>query len=171
MNPDKLCYYSKSKNVSVGKGLHEFVSDPSLYEELNKIDNWRRILSNFYTEPFLFEGKQYNSVEHVFQSYKISIVDKDKAEYFTLDSNHLIGISDGSVAQKNRKLVILSPEQLKYWDSIKHDLMTRASLQRILQSEKYKKVLLLTGKAELWHVMVRKGIVRNKYLEELRDNF
>ncbi len=29
----------------------------------------------------------------------------------------------------------------------------------------------MTGKAELWHVVVRKGIVRNKYLEELRDSF
>jgi hypothetical protein len=29
----------------------------------------------------------------------------------------------------------------------------------------------LTRDAELWHVMVRKGIVRNKYLEELRNRF
>ena len=104
---DKLCYYSKSKNVNAGRGANEFVNDPAIYSELNKIDNWRKKLSNFYTEPFTYEGKRYNSVEHVFQSYKIALVSKEKAEYFTLDSNHPIGQGDGSVAQKNRKLVVL----------------------------------------------------------------
>ena len=168
---DKLCYYSKSKNVNAGRGANEFVNDPAIYSELNKIDNWRKKLSNFYTEPFIYEGKRYNSVEHAFQSYKIALVSKEKAEYFTLDSNHPIGQGDGSVAQKNRKLVVLDNEQLKTWDGIKHDLMKNISLQRILQSDIYKNILLMTGKAELWHVVVRKGIVRNKYLEELRDSF
>jgi predicted NAD-dependent protein-ADP-ribosyltransferase YbiA (DUF1768 family) len=168
---DKLCYYSKSKNVNAGRGVNEFVNDPAIYSELNKIDNWRKKLSNFYTEPFTYEGKRYNSVEHVFQSYKIALVSKEKAEYFTLDSNHPIGQGDGSVAQKNRKLAVLDNEQLKTWDVIKHDLMKNISLQRILQSDIYKNILLMTGKAELWHVVVRKGIVRNKYLEELRDSF
>ena len=88
---DKLCYYSKSAYADVGKGKHEFVNNYTMYNELNKIPNWRRILSNFYTEPFIFEGKTYNSVEHAFQSYKISLVDKTKADYFTLESNHPIG--------------------------------------------------------------------------------
>jgi predicted NAD-dependent protein-ADP-ribosyltransferase YbiA (DUF1768 family) len=88
---DKLCYYSKSKNVNAGRGANEFVNDPAIYSELNKIDNWRKKLSNFYTEPFIYEGKRYNSVEHAFQSYKIALVSKEKAEYFTLDSNLPIG--------------------------------------------------------------------------------
>ena len=165
---DKLCYYSKSKNAPVSKGVNEFIKDYSLYSELNKIVNWRKILSNFYTEPFTYEGKIYNSVEHVFQSYKIALVNKEKAEYFTVNSNHHIGLGDGSVAQKNRKLVILNKEQLEYWENIKHNLMKDITLQRILQSKIYRNILLLTHNAELWHVVVRKGIVRNKYLEELR---
>jgi predicted NAD-dependent protein-ADP-ribosyltransferase YbiA (DUF1768 family) len=168
---DKLCYYSKSKDAPVGKGTHEFVSDPSLYSDLNNIEHWRRILSNFYTEPFYFENKLYNSVEHVFQSYKIGLVNPEKADYFILTSNHPIGLGDGSVAQKNRKLVILSKEQLHHWDTIKNDLMRNITIQRILQSEIYRNVLLLTRNAELWHVINRKGIVRNQYLEELRNLF
>ena len=169
LQQDKLCYYSKSRNVDAGKGKNEFVNDYSNYEELNKIDNWRRILSNFYVEPFIYEDKTFNSVEHAFQSYKIALVDEIKAGFFTLESGHPIGQGDGSIAQKNRKLVILNKEQLEYWDSIKHDIMTNITKQRILQSETYKNVLQLTLNAELWHVIVRKGIVRNKYLEELRD--
>jgi len=171
MSVDKFCYYSKSRNAPVGKGQNEFVRNSSLYTELDKIENWRRILSNFYTEPFLYKGKNYKSVEHVFQSYKIALVSPEKADYFTMDSQHPIGQGDGAIAQKNRKLVVLNDAQLKHWDTIKHDLMTDITYQRILQSTTYKKVLLLTRDAELWHVMVRKGIVRNKYLEELRNRF
>ena len=87
-----------------------------------------------------------------------------------MESNHIIGLGDGSYAQKNRKIVLLNKEQLDYWDTIKHDIMKDITEQRILQSEIYKRVLKLTKDAELWHVMVRKGIVRNKYLEDLRDN-
>lgn len=55
-------------------------------------------------------------------------------------------------------------------NKIKHDIMCKITLQRILQSTIYKNILLLTGNAELWHVVNRKGIVRNKYLEDLREN-
>jgi predicted NAD-dependent protein-ADP-ribosyltransferase YbiA (DUF1768 family) len=169
MSTDKLCYYGKSKNVIAGKGKNEFVNDATLYSELNKIDNWRKILSNFYVEPFTYEGKRYNSVEHAFQAQKIALVDINKSELFTLDSNHLIGLGDGATAQKHRKLVVLSPSQLECWDNIKDNIMANITRQRILQSEIYSNVLRLTNRAELWHVVVRKGIIRNEYLEKLRD--
>jgi hypothetical protein len=51
-----------------GKGKHEFVNDNSMYKELNKIDNWRKIRKNFYTEPFIYEDITYNSIEHAFQA-------------------------------------------------------------------------------------------------------
>jgi predicted NAD-dependent protein-ADP-ribosyltransferase YbiA (DUF1768 family) len=168
---DKLCYYSKSIDAKVGKGKNEFVSNFVIYNELDKIKNWRQILSNFYVEPFIFEGKTFNSVEHAFQGYKIALVDKEKGEYFTLESNHPIGKGDGSVAQKNRKLVLLNAEQLAYWNTIKYKIMIQITHQRIIQSTTYRNVLLLTKNAELWHVMSRKGIVRNAYLEELRKLF
>jgi len=168
---DKLCYYSKSADAKAGKGKNEYASNFMVYNELDKIPNWRRILSNFYVEPFMFEGKTFNSVEHAFQGYKVSLVNKEKGEYFTLESNHPIGKGDGSVAQKNRKLVLLNAEQLAYWDSIKYKIMIEITHQRILQSTTYRNVLLLTKNAELWHVICRKGIVRNTYLEELRELF
>lgn len=170
-NQDKLCYYSKSKNVSAGEGCNEYVENKTKYNELNKINNWRHILSNFYSEPFIYNGKTYNTIEHAFQANKIALVDKIKAEYFTLESNHVIGLGDGVIAQKSRKLVMLNKEQLNYWENIKHDIMKNITEQRIIQSEIYRKVLLLTQHAELWHVMMRKGIIRNKYLEDLRNKY
>lgn len=167
---DKLCYFSKSKNVPAGKGIHEFINNPSDYEELNKINNWRKILSNFYIEPFIYKDKTYNSVEHAFQAQKISLVDLETAYYFTLDSKHSIGLGDGVIARKNRKIVSLNKEQLKYWDSIKYNIMIDITKERIIQSENYRNVLNLTRNAELWHIISRKGIIRNKYLEDLRKN-
>lgn len=169
--PIKLCYYSKSKDVEPGKGVHECVPQPDKFKELNKIKNWRQILSNFYKEQFIFEDRTYNSVEHAFQSYKIRTVDPIKAEYFTVESGHTIGSGDGSIAQKNRKLVKLNNEQLIYWDSIKHDVMKKITKERITQSKIYKDILLKTLDAELWHVQIRKSPIRNIYLEELRDEF
>ena len=67
--------------------------------------------------------------------------------------------------------MVLNKQQLEHWDSIKHELMTDITLQRILQSDIYKTVLLATKNAQLWHIISRKGIVRNQYLEELRDTF
>jgi predicted NAD-dependent protein-ADP-ribosyltransferase YbiA (DUF1768 family) len=166
---DKLCYYSKSKHVDAGSGCNEFVGNISKYSELNKIKDWRRILSNFYVEPFEYEGNIYNSVEHAFQSCKIRLANKEMANYFTVGSNHYIGLGDGALAQRSRKIVVLSKSQIRKWDCIKYNIMIQITLQRILQSTKYKNILLLTGNAELWHVISRNGVIRNKYLEELRD--
>lgn len=171
METDKLFYYSKSKDCLAGKGKNEFVSYDAKYAALNEIKNWRQILSNFYVEPFVFNGAMYNSVEHAFQATKIAIADTEKARYFTIESNHDIGRGDGGVAQKNRKLVKLNEEQLKYWESIKLDVMTDITRERIRQSAVYKKTLLATMDAELWHIQVRKTPIRNTYLEELRYEF
>jgi len=64
---DKLFYYSKSKDVNAGKGRNEVVSsDPNKYEDLNKIKNWRQILSNFHEYPFTYNNFRYNTIEHCF---------------------------------------------------------------------------------------------------------
>lgn len=49
------------------------------YKELNKI-------KKFYLSPFEYNGAQWNSVEHAFQSEKIKLVDPEKAKWFKLIS-------------------------------------------------------------------------------------
>ena len=44
---DKLFYFSKSRNVVPGKGANEIVENPLIYNDLAKIKDWRKILSNF----------------------------------------------------------------------------------------------------------------------------
>ena len=104
---DRLFFYSKSADKKPGKGTNEWVSDPKKYHALASIPEWRKVLSNFDVNPFVFEGKTYNTIEHVFQSKKIALVNPEKADFFTMESGHPIGQGDGLMAQKNRKLVVL----------------------------------------------------------------
>ena len=120
---DQLFYYSKSADKPAGKGTNEIAVDYNIYKELNKIKDWRKILSNFYISEFTYDNKIYNSVEHAFQAKKIELVDKDKADWFCKNSGHIIGIGDGLIARKNRKLVILTSENLQIWNNIKHKIM------------------------------------------------
>ena len=94
---DKLFYYSKSANKAPGKGANEQVSNYNIYDELNKIKDWRKILSNLYFHEFIYEDKIYNSVEHAFQAKKIEIVDKEKAYWFCKNSGNIIGTGMRSI--------------------------------------------------------------------------
>jgi predicted NAD-dependent protein-ADP-ribosyltransferase YbiA (DUF1768 family) len=70
MEEDKLFYYSKSANKQAGKGVNEFVSNYNEYDKLNKIKDWRKMLSNFYVANFTYNAKTYYTVEHAFQAKK-----------------------------------------------------------------------------------------------------
>ena len=168
---NKLFYYSKSRDVAPGKGTNEMLENQDDFQALKNIKDWRKILSNFYVEKFVYNGHTYNSVEHAFQAAKIALVDKNKAFWFTLESGHEIGLGGGDVAQKNRKLIKLNKSQLEKWDIIKYDVMINITKERIKQSETYQKVLIETKKSELWHIQVRKSPIRNTYLEDIRSEY
>jgi predicted NAD-dependent protein-ADP-ribosyltransferase YbiA (DUF1768 family) len=165
---DCFYFYSKSVDKKPGKGVNEFVEDPDVYQELSMVKHWRRILSNFHVSPFMFNGKTYNSIEHVFQSKKIALVDPVKADYFTLESGHEIGQGDGGMAQKNRKLVILSKSDIAKWFQISTHIMEQASFAKYQQCPDALATLKLTGEAELWHIVSRKKPVRFEHLEKIR---
>lgn len=154
---DKLYFYSKSRDALVGSGCNEYVTNPVAYEELNKIKNWRQILSNFYIAPFIYKGLKYNSVEHAFQSEKIRLVDDKKAYTFSTDSNSKLSFGSGLDARKKRKLVVLGPKTLIKWDSIKFDIMDKIVAARYTQDKESADILLKTNNAILLH-----GIPRGK---------
>ena len=170
LNADKLFYYSKSKDVKAGSGKNETVANPDKYNELNKIKNWRRILSNFHEYVFVYDNFRYRTVEHCFQSQKIKLIDNKIAHNFTVESGHIIGQGDGNIARKNRKAVLLNKDQLKIWDENKDAIMKNICYAKYKQCDEFKRVLHLTLDAELWHIVMRsKYPVHTVYLEEIRD--
>jgi predicted NAD-dependent protein-ADP-ribosyltransferase YbiA (DUF1768 family) len=166
---DKLFFYSKSRDVAVGKGANEIVADNSLYEELGKITDWRKILSNFHMYPFKYEGKTYNTIVHVFQAKKIEIVDKDKALWFTVECGNDIGLGDGEMARKHSKLCKLSGEQLKLWGTMKDDVMYRAAVAKYKACKEARDVLKMTNGSQLWHIVTRGKPLRFEHLEKIRN--
>jgi predicted NAD-dependent protein-ADP-ribosyltransferase YbiA (DUF1768 family) len=166
---DELFYFSKSPNKPAGKGEYERVQNYDDYAELNKINNWRRLLSNYDCNEFIYENKVYNTVEHAFQAKKIELVDTDKAFLFTKNSFHPIGMGEGLFARKNRKIAILSPEQVMYWDDIKQDIMEDILLAKFTQIPIAKQALLLTRDAALLHGTKYIPVCRQCDLEKIRD--
>jgi predicted NAD-dependent protein-ADP-ribosyltransferase YbiA (DUF1768 family) len=170
---DKLFFYSKSKDLPAGKGVNEVVNDPSEYEELNSIKNWRHVLSNFHEETFEFEGRLFKSIEHAFQAYKLAIVDPNMLDLFAYNDSknedEHIGNQSSLNARKNRKLIKLNQDQLKTWDSKKEKFLLDVSTAKFKSSTDSRKVLLATKNAQLFHIESRKKIhTRFIHLEILR---
>jgi ribA/ribD-fused uncharacterized protein len=171
MEEDKLFYYSKSANKQAGKGVNEFVSNYNDYNELNKIKDWRKMLSNFYVAEFTYNGNTYYTAEHAFQAKKIELVDSAKAYLFCIESGDIIGTTnDGNIARKNRKLVILDDERIKIWNEIKHNIMKEILICKFTQNKELGNVLLLTKKAILLHGAKGIPISRQYDLEEVRNS-
>lgn len=169
--PDKLFFYSKSKAVAAGDGVREHVNNKEDYIELNKLNkDWRKVLSNFHECPFTYEGKQYKSIEHAFQSAKIRLSDPKKADYFTMDSGHEIGKGDGALARKNNRIVSLSGKTLSEWERTKLMIMYDISKAKYEQCEEAMVILQATRNAELWHIQSRaQEAERFTWLEALRS--
>jgi predicted NAD-dependent protein-ADP-ribosyltransferase YbiA (DUF1768 family) len=166
---DKLFFFSKSKDAVVGKGANEVVEKPELYDELNKIKDWRKVLSNFHEGAFVYDGYTWNTIEHVFQAKKIELVDPEKAKWFTVESGHEIGRGDGGIARKNRKLVVLEKKDLGKWAKMRNDIMFEAAFEKYKQHPEALRVLKATHHAQLWHVVMRSKPERFEHLEKVRD--
>jgi ribA/ribD-fused uncharacterized protein len=166
---DKLFFYSKSADKPPGKGVHETVQDYSVYTELAKIKDWRKVLSNFHYHPFKFNGYTFNTIEHAFHWAKISIADPQRALEFTVESNTELGLGDGEMARKNRKLMVLTKSQLKMWSEQHHALMEDAARAKYAQCDESRMVLQSTGNAQLWHVVGRSSVHAHFiHLEKIR---
>jgi predicted NAD-dependent protein-ADP-ribosyltransferase YbiA (DUF1768 family) len=168
---DKLIFYSSSKNNEIGKNKNEFINNSEEYQELNKIKNFRRYLSNFHFYEFKYNGHSYRTIEHAFQGAKINLANKDEGFKFTIDSNHEIGLGDGKIARKNRKLVHLNKEQVVEWNNIKNNIMYEIVLEKFKVCSECLDILIKTKNCQLWHTFPRmKYPIRCYYLEKVRED-
>lgn len=166
---ERIQFYSSSRNVPAGSGSGEWTENPEAYFELNRIEHWRRMLSNFWIAPFEWRGKWWNTVEHAFQAAKFMGNHMDVAEQFTLDSRSILGSDGGLAARKQRNAVILSSEELALWNAKKGDIMKELWRAKFSQNPELLRVLKETRNAELWHYVGRGGGIEHWFgLEELR---
>ena len=166
---DILCFYSGSADKSPGKGIGEYVSDISIYSELEEIPNWRRMLSTLWSEePFVYGGATFTSTEHALMRDKfLSVGFKNVSWTFERESKTDIGLGNGLLARKNRKIKIMTQEQLEHWENIRRDRkkeIYRARYGKGLCN----KALLFTRSAQLWSRGPRIKPIRCTTLEEIR---
>jgi len=177
--PDKLVFYSGSKNVAPGKGSSEYVANPSDYKELSTIDQFRKQLSNFDVAPFVWTGEgvleksfpsgtTWNSIEHAYQASKFKTYKHDAFAYeFSLTSDTPLGKGDGALAQSNRKKIVI--KDMKKWNDMSDAVMEDIAHAKYSQNPDRLKMLKATQQAELWHHVSRSKPIRFIHLEKIRE--
>lgn len=165
-------FYSKSKHVPAGKGSGENISPKMINEfvELNKINNWRRQLSNFYGKTdknkkvvplFELDGYKWATVEHYYHANKFKKNNLDYYKLFAMDSKSEISTdpiaakgAGGKTGKVNKKK--FRPSNIKMDDDFmsngnNEDVMYNGQLAKYKQNPELKQMLLLTKQAKLVH--------------------
>lgn len=145
---DKLQFYIKSANKPAGKGVGKHVEKFKDYNELNKIENWRRMFSSLWSgEYFEYNNHHYKSYEHAFQSEKIRCNRyNDIAFNFTIESNTELGNGIGLDAFKARKILQLSEQEINNWHANVNSTKDELYKAKFMNG-KAKDALILTGNA------------------------
>lgn len=182
-NKTQIMFYSRSKDTKVGKGTSEFISKREeknrRFKQLNKIKNWRKMLSNLYQRKpiddqpqplFIYNNRKWVSSEAAFQAMKFLDTHPEYYEKFTLDSGDALGKSmsekikqaGGDKVTKENK-VVLSRKALKKWDEKKRYILSDILYAKYSQNKDLKNVLLLTKSAKLIHQVPRSPTILTEY--------
>ena len=152
-------FYSKSSDVAPGKGTNEKIPDEKreIYDDLAKIPNWRKRLSNFWIQPFYKQGFVWASVEHYYQASKFKIGHEDFYKQFSLDKgtelskDPVLAKAMGGKDLKHK----YRPKDIKIDDDFfpkrAQQEMFRAQYAKFTQNADLKYLLKSTKKAKLMH--------------------
>ena len=165
-------FYSKSANKIPGKGKGEIISDERMMEfnELAKMDSWRKVLSNFYMKPkrdgevvplFELDGLKWASVEHYYHGNKFKKNHPDYYRLFAIDSGSQImddpkkalgaGGKTGKVSGKKFRPKNVVIDEDFFDDNNNERIMEKGQSAKYQQDTHAKQVLIATKDAKLVH--------------------
>jgi predicted NAD-dependent protein-ADP-ribosyltransferase YbiA (DUF1768 family) len=162
-------FYSKSRDKKPGKGSGEKIPDNLIdnFKELNKIKDWRKMLSNFYIAPFTLDTHnkeilKWSSVEHYYQANKYKTTPK-LYYLFTMNSDSELS-KDAKLAQKagrkgktadkyRKELGFDSPplDTTFFKNKNNEKIMENAQRAKYKQNKPLSNMLKLTNNAKLAH--------------------
>lgn len=161
-NPETVFkFYSLSADRAPGKGPGEKIKsgDESKYLRLSERPDWRKMLSNFWIEPFELEGKRWQSVEHYYQGSKFKKT-PDFYNQFSLDSGSDTSKDPGLAKAAGgksgkRKGIFIRPKEIKidsdFFPNRSKIEMYKAQHAKFTQNVGLSSVLKLTRDAKLVH--------------------
>ena len=183
-------FYSKSTGKPLpGKGSGETIGSegPAAYEELARIPDWRKKLSNFWAAEFKLDGHRWLSVEHYYQASKFKRNNKDFYIKFSLDSVDSSIATDASLAKAaggksgkfkgeliRPKNITIDPDFFQKAAGVNFSRgeieMESAMRAKFTQNADLKELLLATKKAKLEHITRGKpAIVFNDLMRVRRE--
>ena len=151
---------SSSKKIP-GKGVgetipKEFVRD---FSELSSIQDWRKKMDDTWIQPFLLDGKRWNSVEHFYQASKFK---KENPEFYLSFS-----LESGTPLSKNVEMAKAAGTTGKYEGNLirpkevvidadfhgkrKIDVLEEAQMAKFSQTKEMRDLLLATKNSKLMH--------------------
>jgi DNA-directed RNA polymerase subunit E'/Rpb7 len=174
---DQFVFYYRSADKPPGNGKGE-VGKSQEYAELGKIPDWRKQLSHFDVAKFQCDGSpenninfpagsSWNTLEHFWQASKLSLANQEFANTLCVGGKN--GNSDGAQAQRLRKGIIMTQEQLTEWERIKMDVMYTGALAKFSQHPEKLNILCLTKKAMLMHFSRGEELEKFTHYEKVRD--
>jgi predicted NAD-dependent protein-ADP-ribosyltransferase YbiA (DUF1768 family) len=168
-NPDIVfTFYSKSADKYPGKGSGEMPGDSSLspeYDDLSKIRDWRKKLSNFWISPFELDGKMWNSVEHYYQGSKFKQTNPEFYRLFSMDSGSELSLIPAMAKSAGGKTGKVGGKQFRpksvvmdadFFTSGRSTVeMNAAQNKKFTTIPEMRDVLLKTRDAKLMHIVGR----------------
>jgi predicted NAD-dependent protein-ADP-ribosyltransferase YbiA (DUF1768 family) len=161
-------FYDKSPNSKLpGKGTNELIPKEMVrdFSQLHAIDNWRRKLDDFWVDPFTFDNKRWNSVQHYYQASKFKETNPEFYLSFSVESgtelsrNPEMAKAAGSDSGKFEGKLIRPKEVTfdpSFYGKRKEKEYFDALCAKFTQVEEMKRVLLETKNAKLMHFVRRK---------------
>ena len=137
-------FYAKSNpNALPGAGPGEKIPehDKIHFQKLATFDNWRRKLSNFWSEPFMLDNHTWQSVEHYYQGSKFKNNNREFYLKFSLDSRSelssdpVLAKAAGSKSGKLNHNNILRPSRI----TIDPDFFNHGRSEREMENAIYAK--------------------------------
>ena len=168
---DLLIFHYRSRHMECGKAKYETVSNPEDYKELNKIENWRHVLSSLWIGKFKYDDYTFNTLSHAMQYCKFKCTNHiEKAKKFTIESNTLTARGSGLLAHRQRKSLKLNEDELRIWKQNKKQLNYDITYAKFSQIEKAKNILKLTGNARLVNKGPRIATIYCTTIEKVRSD-
>ena len=166
---DVLQFYAFSTHKDAGDGVGDVVANKSQYKKLNKIHNWRRMFSSFWSgDPFQFEGLHYLSYEHAYQAAKYKINGYEYAFEFCIESNSKLSKMVGKDVQKAGRKIELTPQEIEIWDANVKQIKQQIYTAKFTSFTRPGQALILTGNAMLINAGPRIKKIHCTRLESLR---